>query len=398
MRFEPLAVDEAGFRNLVEELRFRFHKWDIYLSGKLRILPEALTLTREEHAGAVEACTRLNAALARVADQARREPDSYRWLGIPPALDALIEAELEQPFQLARYDLVPTDEGWMVPEFNEDAPGGFNESVAASALFAPVLASGQVTGDFGECFLDGMPGGRRCGLVYATGYAEDLQHMLVLADLLKSRGVEPVLGSPDQLSCGPIGRPRLQGVPIDWILRFFPGEWYPFLAELRAWRRAVARIPVVNPLSRLLRQSKGLYAYWRQAQGIDPADREILNQHTPHTELFRAELLPVLTEEREHWVLKQMFGRMGDAVVMGRRSTPRDWDRAMGAALREPGRWIAQRAFVPLPLPTSAGALQYPVLGVYLVNGAFAGHYSRADEAGFTTHEAHYVVTAVETH
>jgi glutathionylspermidine synthase len=396
VRFEPLAVDEAGFRNLVEELRFRFHKWDIYLSGKLRILPEALTLTASEHAGAVEDCVRLSAALARVADQARRELDGPVQLGIPPALRPLIEAEVEQPFQLARYDLVPTAEGWMAPEFNEDAPGGFNESVAASALFASALATGRIAGDFGESFLAGMPRGRRCGLVYATGYAEDLQHMLVLADLLRSRGVEPVLGSPDQLTCGPIGRPRLQGAPIDWILRFFPAEWYPFLPDLRAWRRAVARIPVVNPLSRALRQSKGLYAYWRQAQGIDAVDREILNRHTPHTELFRAELLPALTEEREQWVLKQMFGRMGDAVIMGRRTTPRDWDRAMGTALREPGRWIAQRAFVPLPLPTSTGVLQYPVLGVYLVNGSFAGHYSRADEAGFTTHEAHYVVTAVE--
>jgi glutathionylspermidine synthase len=396
VRFEPLAMDAAGLARLVDELRFRFHKWDAYLAGTLRLLPEALVLDEAEHTGAVEACRQLSAALARVAARARTEADYPALLGIPAALRPLIEVETEQPWQLARYDLVPTAEGWMIPEFNEDAPGGFNESVAGSSLFPPVLASGRVAGDFGQRFLEAMPAGRRCGLVYATGYAEDLQHMLVLADLLRTRGVEPVMGSPDQLSCGPFGKPRLRGQSIDWILRFFPGEWYRFLGELRAWRRAVARVPVVNPLSRLLRQSKGLYAWWREAAGIEPADRELLNRHTPHTEMFCAELIPALTDEREGWVLKQMFGRMGDAVVIGRRTSPKDWDRTMGQALRQPGQWIAQHAFTPLSLPTAAGPAQYPVLGVYLVNGEFAGYYSRADDSGFTTHEANYVVTAVE--
>ena len=397
MRFEPLALDDAGFRRAIDELRFRFHKWDVYLSGKLRVLPEALTLDAAEHLEAVELCRRLNAALGRAAARVRARPEAWERLDIPVAVRPLIEAEIERPFQVARYDLVPTADGWMLPEFNEDAPGGFNESVAGNALFATALSCGRVTGDFGESLLNHLPHGRCCGLVYATGYAEDLQHMLVLVDLLRSRGIEPVLASPEQLTCGPLGRPRLQGVAVDWILRFFPGEWYAHLGNLKAWRRAVARVPVVNPLGRLLRQSKGLYAWWREAGNVDEADRLLLDRHTPHTEFFRPALLPQLDEERSGWVLKRMFGRMGDAVVMGRRSSAKEWDQALGLALKEPGRWIAQQAFQPLSLPTAGGAAQFPVLGVYLVNGEFAGHYSRADEAGFTTHEAHYVVTAVES-
>ncbi|HRQ63660.1 MAG TPA: glutathionylspermidine synthase family protein [Xanthomonadaceae bacterium] len=396
MRFDPLALDAAGFDALVHELRFRFHKWDTYLAGSLRVMPDALLLSEAEHDDAVACCLQVNAALARVAAWVRREPDCFERLAIPKAVRPLIEAEIEWPFQIARYDLIPTAEGWMIPEFNEDAPGGFNESVAGNALFAKALARGRVPGDFGQSFLDGVPAGRRCGLIYATGYAEDLQHMLVLADLLRSRGVEAILGSPEQLTCGPLGRPRLQGESIDWILRFFPGEWYRFLADLRAWRRAVARIPVVNPLSRLLRQSKGLYAWWRHAPAVDVADREVLDRYTPYTAFFRVDMIPMLKAERERWVLKQSFGRMGDAVVIGRRSSPGDWDRALAEAAKQPANWIAQHAFTPLSLPTARGVAQYPALGVYLVNGAFAGYYSRADEAGFTTHEAHYVVTAVE--
>jgi hypothetical protein len=42
VRLDPLAVDAAGFHELVETLRFDFHKWDAWLSGTLRVLPEAL--------------------------------------------------------------------------------------------------------------------------------------------------------------------------------------------------------------------------------------------------------------------------------------------------------------------------------------------------------------------
>lgn len=396
MRLDPLAVDDAGFLALVDELRFRFHKWDVYLSGKLRVLPEALVLEREEHATAVEVCLRLNEALGRVAAQVRARPDYHERLSIPPRVRELIDAEVEQPFQIARYDLVPTAEGWMIPEFNEDAPGGFNEAVAGKELFAATLAGGSVPGDFAASFLDAMPAGRRCGLVYATGYAEDLQHVLLLSDLLRSRGIETVLGSPDQLACGRLGKPRLAGVRIDWILRFFPGEWYAHLLDLGSWRRALGRVPVVNPLGRLVRQSKGLYAWWRQAGEVAPADRAVLDRYTPHTELLRSDSTLGLIEERERWVLKRMFGRMGDAVLIGHRTSPSDWELGVQLALKQPGQWIAQHAFAPLSLSTTAGARQYPVLGIYLVNGRFAGHYSRSDETGFTTHEAHYVVTAVE--
>lgn len=396
MRFDALDIDGPGFRRVIDELRFRFHKWDAYLAGSLRVLPEALVLGADEHAAAVETCLALDAALGRVAARAKATPECWERLAIPVPVRELVAAETERPFQLARYDLVPTAEGWMLPEFNEDAPGGFNEAVAAPALFAPLLVRGELAGDFAASFLAGMPPGRSVGLVYATGYAEDLQHVLILADLLRTRGLETVLASPEQLSCGAFGRPRLAGRSVDWILRFFPAEWYGALANRRAWRRALARIPVVNPLGRILRQSKGLFAWWRAAPGIEPVDRALLARHTPHTEFLEHRTLPRLAQERERWVLKRMFGRMGDAVVIGRRTPAADWERCLAEIGRRPEEWIAQHAFQPLAFPSTTGAPLYPVLGVYLIDGRFAGHYSRADEIGFTTHEAYHVVTAVE--
>lgn len=396
MRFVPLAVDEAGFRSLVEELRFRFRKWDVYVGGRLRLLPEALTLARSEHEETVAIARSVAAALARVETLARRDPAWSERLAIHPAVRELVEAEVEHPLSIARYDLVPTTEGWMIPEANEDAPGGFNESIASNALFASALGRGRVEGDFAQAFLAAAPPGRRCGLVYATGYAEDLAHVLVLADLLRGRGVEPILASPDQLRCGRFGRPRLDGRPIDWILRFFPAEWFPHVADLRAWRRAMARIPIVNPIGRAVRQSKALFAWWRESSAVAPEDRAILDRHAPRTERFSSARIDGYRAARETLVLKRVFGRMGDSVVLGRRTPESEWLKLLELAAREPSQWIVQQAFTPRSVPTACGSPQFPVVGVYLVNGAFAGHYSRADEVGLTTHEAHHVVTAVE--
>jgi len=396
MRLQAFAATPEQFAWLVEELRFRYHKWDAYVGGVLRVYPGALVLTRAEHEDAVDCCVRLHGAFARAGAALSREPAWMDRLGIPRAVKEIIRAERPHDHGIVRYDLISTASGWMTPEVNEDAPGGFNECIASKPLFGSLLEGCVLEGDFAQHFLDSLPEGRHVGLVYATGYAEDLQHVLILAELLRSRGVEPVLASPAHLTCRPWGRPRLLGESVDWIFRFFPGEWYGYLDNISAWRRAAARVPIVNPLSRLLRQTKGLYALWRETSLVDEADTALLNRYTPHTEFFSKDRVETYLANRETWVLKKLFGRMGDTVALGRLCTPENWAKAVAEAAKAPEAWIAQHAFIPLPAYDTTHRL-FPALGVYLINGAFAGYYSRADELGLTTHEAHYVVTAVET-
>jgi len=396
VRIETLPVDPGQFAVLVDELRFKYHKWDAYVGGTLRVLPDALMITPAEHNDAVNCCVRIHDALGRAAARVLLEPRWLDRLGIPPAALEIMRAEIPPTHGIVRYDLIPTASGWMVPEFNEDAPGGFNECIAGKDLYAPLLGAAFVPGDFAKSFLDAIPPGNRAGLVYATGYAEDLQHVLILSELLELRGIETVLAAPSHLTCGPFGRPRLLGKTVDWIFRFFPGEWYGYLENIRDWRRTAAIIPIINPLSRLVRQSKALYALWREVPVLDPHDTDLLNRYTPHTEFFRQDRAPLYREQRENWVLKKLYGRMGDSVAIGRMCTPEVWDKCLAEAAKAPRAWIAQHAFSPLPVLNSMRRL-FPALGVYLVDGAFAGYYSRVDEIGFTTHEAYYVVTAVET-
>jgi hypothetical protein len=100
-------------------------------------------------------------------------------------------------------------------------------------------------------------------------------------------------------------------------------------------------------------------------------------------------------EERDRWVLKRAFGRMGDSVVIGALSPRASGRRAEWRPLRAPGDFCVQERFVVRPLHFEAGPL-YPAIGAFLVNGRFAGYYSRAAPEPLITHEAYHVPTLVQ--
>ena len=397
----PWGLDAAAEKALLDALRFRWFKWDTYACGDLLILNESLVLERAEHEEVVRITEGLHAALGRFEGRVLSDPGALRALGIPEAVRALVLEAPPVPLQCARYDLFATEDGrWMVSEFNEDVPGGFNEAVGIPHLLGAPGDGLAWTGDFRGLMLDALRPYDAIALLYATSYAEDLQHMLVLEDWLRAEGHETVLASPEHLEGGRFGgfrfgRPRFQGRGVDAAFRFFPGEWMAPLPNLATWRRLAHRLPMMNPLRALVRQSKTLFALW-QAADLPAADRELIDRHLPLTEPFRCDRIDVYREERDRWVLKRAFGRMGDAVVLGSLVSPAEWDRSLADAAREPDSYGVQERFHVAPVAFRSGP-QYPSLGAYLVNGRFAGYYSRVASRPFITHEAPHVATLVRT-
>ena len=168
-----------------------------------------------------------------------------------------------------------------------------------------------------------------------------------------------------------MARHGYRGSSVRQIVRFYPGEWYERLPNRRAWQRALQELPMLNPLSRLIRQSKRLFAAWQQDGIASTADRVLLNTVAPHTAVSsRPGHVPQLRAEPSQWVLKQSFGRMGDTVAMGSLATPQEWNEAIGHALKQPEQYIMQQRFDVRPLEFSCGPL-YPAIGAYLINGRF---------------------------
>jgi glutathionylspermidine synthase len=388
------GVSAAEFRELLRRLRFDHFKWDAYACGRCLIVPEAMVLTRDEHRRVVATVEAISRALGRLEERIRREPELLAALGIPQPLSSLIAEEEECPLQLARYDLFPTGDGrWMISEFNEDVPGGFNEAAGLPRLLGGVPSGRSFEGDLARAVAEAFDE-KRVALMFATGYSEDLQHMLLVERWLREKGCETRLCSPAHLS-GRFGRPTISGWPFDAAFRFYPGEWIPLLPNLRTWRRLGPGLRMMNPLRRLIRQSKKVFALWREQPVLDPDDRRLLDEHTPASRRFSRELLPELEATPSRWVIKHAFGRMGDTVVMGSLVGPSQWSDALREAVSRPENYLVQECFPVAPLQFEAGLL-YPTIGAYVVNGRFAGYYSRAAASPFLNHEAYHVATLVE--
>ncbi len=395
MQVRPWTLGPEERSELLRVLRFRHFKWDAFSAGGMTLLPETLVISESLHREVVGAVERLSGALARFEGRVRRDPETLRRLGIPSALHPLIAQEGESPLQCARYDLFPTEDGrLMVSEFNEDVPGGFNEAQGLPELLGDPGPGCRWEAGLRDHFLEAFREARGVALLYATAFSEDLQHMLILERWLQEAGHPTVLGSPGHLERR-WRRFTVLGTPVEAAFRFYPGEWMPRLPNFPLWRKWGRALPMMNPLRHLVRQSKLMFALWEADPALSPEDRELLRLHCPRTLLFHRELVPRLREERDGWVLKRAFGRMGDAVVMGNLVTEREWEAALTEALRSPRGWCAQERFTVRPLAFAGGPL-FPALGAFVVNGRFAGYYSRAAARPFLTHEAFHVPTVVQ--
>jgi len=394
VRAERWPLSEREVAGLMDALCFDYFKWDVDACGRRLVLAESLVLTETEHQRVVAICERFDGILARLEDALFRRPDLLRRLGIPATLLPLLRDDPGSGLQLARYDVFLTPDGrWMVSEFNEDAPGGFNEADGLPALLGPSLRGGGAgfRGDLRAAVVGALRPYPHVALFYATGYAEDLQHVLIVRKWLEAEGHTTELASPSHLRAGWRG-PRCFGPRCDAAFRFYPGEWFQYLANLEDWRRAAPRLPMMNPLRRLLRQSKRLYAFWRDPDLLPAEDVAFIEEHTPATR----PLEDVADEgDRARWVLKNAFGRMGDAVTLGGLVEEKEWRETVAAARRAPTEWLLQERFEVAPVRDGGPAL-YPALGVYLVGGRFAGYYSRAAHRPYINQEAYHVATLVE--
>ncbi|HVS15435.1 MAG TPA: hypothetical protein VMV46_16025, partial [Thermoanaerobaculia bacterium] len=235
IRTQPWPLSPAEQAELLRALSFRYFKWDVFACGRCLVLPETMVLSRAAHAEVVSAVEALHRALERFEARVRREPEALRRLGIPAALHRLIAEEEVHPLELARYDLFPTEDGrWMVSEFNEDVPGGFNEAAGLPELLGDPGAGLRWHDGLRGQFLEAFGAFDSVALLYATAYSEDLQHMLILERWLAEAGHRTVLASPAHLRRG-LRRPQVQGVSIDAAFRYYPGEWLPRLPNLATW-------------------------------------------------------------------------------------------------------------------------------------------------------------------
>ena len=401
MRTLAWPLDAAEINHLRDRLRFDFCKWDVFHRGRDDLLPDALILGAEEHEQLVSIAQRCWQALRPMEAELARQPESLETIGIPAGLRECMAQPQPTVGRLTRCDFHLAVGGhWVITEFNEDGPGGLVESHGLHRVldedFGERFSGLRPAGDLRPALLEAFAAYPRIGLVYATGYSLDLQPMALLASWLREAGHEVALGSPANLHFDG-STACLLDQPIDAIYRYYPAEWLPDLPNAEAWQRAQREVPMLNTVSALVAQSKCFYAAIEQ-QGLVRAspERALLEAHLPESRFLRADQLDTLTAERADWVLKGAFGRMGDTVLLGIGASPEQWRQRLEAALADTLPCAMQARFDAVPFWFSNG-MAYPTVGLFLLDGEFAGYYSRVSPYPVIDINAHHVATLVET-
>ena len=383
---EPfIAVDPVSddvYRSVRRRAIFDCCKWDPQVGDVPVIARHPLVITRQ----AWSEVTRLAEALAREAALAEVElaarPELHRVLGLGRRVcQALAGIQTFGPTpgvaRIVRFDFHPTLDGWRVSEANADVPGGLNEASG----FAPIMAEhfpwaqpvGDPAGAYADALIAGSVRAPRVALVHATAYSDDLQMMRFVADRLRQRGADARLASPANLRWSD-GRASLRAttgeIPIDRIVRFFPGDWLPGLPREATWSRFAtgSTSPISNPLSALVIQSKRFPLVWDRLQTPLPTWRQLLPETTdPRSVPWQA---------NPAWIVKPAFGRVGEGIGMRGVVTPGDWRKIARNVRWFPHAWIAQRRFESTTV-NLGGMPWYPCLGVYTVDGRVVGAYGR---------------------
>jgi glutathionylspermidine synthase len=394
-------LDGAEVEEVFRTLRLRHCKWDIYHRGSPNVLADAIVLSEDEHAELVDIAEGIWRALREVEAAVCADRDRLRRVGISPELIPMVtEARADSP-RLSRCDFHLTRDGqWQISELNEDGPSGLVESAGLQAVLLAGWAARfeglRIAGDLERALRDALAPFARVGLVYPTAYSEALQHVALVAGWLEQAGQRAIMGSPANLVMEG-EHATLFGERVDALFRYFPGEWIADLPNADDWTRASPRVPMLNSMSALVAQSKRFYAAAAdEAMPVAAPSRALIAAYIPATRYFEDCARDDLLAERERWVLKAAFGRAGDAVRLGIGSPPETWARALDSARDDEERCFAvQQYFDAAPLWFSDG-LRYATVGVLLVDGKFAGYYSRAARHPVINYDASHVPTLVE--
>lgn len=381
---QPLrSADPLSLPGLQDELVHRWFVWDAWTAGKRRVDLHPFVLSPEAQASAIATAKHAWELVKDAGD--RHEAAHYR---LHPDVERLAALARDRAAMVRVDLLLQLDGTWVACEVNADCPGGYNETIALPRLARLAGAQGIEPPNPAALLADrlvGLSRGAPVALMYATGYAEDLQVCALLERLIRERGGEAIRISPAMLAaCGPHGEDvGVRGRPVHALYRFYPLEYMAGQKNLDAIARATASgsLTSVSSFASIYAQSKLAMAraFVHDARAEDAF---------PETHAFGGMNPMQLIAERADWVVKRDLSRVGDHVYVGALMDDDDWGEVIDEIASVPDQtWIAQR-FVPQRTVATPAGDRYLTLGVYLLDGAFAGYFARFSESSHCSHDA----------
>ena len=282
-------LDAATFAAVRRETIFACCKWDPQFEDVSVLCDYPIVLPRCEWVRLAALAERLAAEVVAAERELVGRTDLHDHLGLPRAVRrALGKAAVRPPCRgprVLRFDFHYTTEGWQISEVNSDVPGGFIEALGFTRRMADCYPALEMAGDpagrFAEALAECIPQGARIVLAHATAYTDDRQVMVYLSRRLEAHGLRCCLASPADLLWQQ-GRPTVQTAAhtgeVDALVRFFPAEWLPDLPRSSGWQHFFhsSCVPLSNPATALVTQSKRFPLVWSRLQTPLPAWKSLL--------------------------------------------------------------------------------------------------------------------------
>lgn len=337
--------------------------------------------------------------------------DTLRELGVPHAASSLVRQRIPgmRATVFGRFDLVDTEDGYKLLEFNADIPGLLVETFSvngpacrdaglsdpnegAEQALAGALAEAV---DAANAYVARVSRSEANVVVSSGPYARDFAIAAYLATLLRSRSVRARSALIEHLRMDSDGLYDPSGRRVDVLVRFVP---LPFLSSRLSARHehtnaslfdllARRRLAVINPPSAMLLESKAVQVVmWHLCESaayFDADDRRRIRKY----------MLPTYLDPPRYGphVVKPMLGGRGDSVsvVSDRGRTVRRSDHS--TYVDKP---MVYQRYVDLPrteLLTELGPRKLHLLtSVFHIDGAAMGISMRAGPA--ITDESAWVV------
>ncbi len=385
------AIPKEVYPDYRREIIFNAYKWDPQVRDNGTIAAHALLMEKAACARLEKWAEQLSAETMAMEESLLQKEETAKLLGVPKKIFKTLfnkpNYKREQHVRLMRFDFHPTEDGWALSEVNSDVPGGLAEAAVAPVIAAKYFPGYAPRHDVAQALLNAFkpkikPGGT-FAFVHATSYADDRQVMQMLGDRVEAAGYKALYTAPDNIKWH-------KSVPldVDAIVRFYPLEWFKNLRKETDWLGYFdCQTPSCNHPVSILVQSKRLPLIWDKT-GVDaPVWKSLL----PLT----ANASKVNWKE-DGWILKPVFGRVGEDISIKGTMSQKKLDLIEKAARKKPEEWIAQKMFNSKPLVTENGENYHLCIGVLTVDGKAAGFYGRINSYARIDENAKEVPILVE--
>lgn len=336
--------------------------------------------------GALPPLARLTENLTHEILAAEREllsrPDLFRLLGLPPSIEKILQRCRPDSLtdglpRVARFDFYLTTEGWKFSEANPDTVSGLVEAYEYTEPlaryypgFSPPPNPAAV---YAQAIRKAVGKDALVAVVLADTHPYSARQAHFLMKQIEMTGERVIRVASANLKWES-GIARFARLPLTatprLIVRQFtleqlinrrrPSVWAPWFCG--------AQTPVSNPGYCILIESKRFPCVLKELGTPMSAFRS----HSPESR--HPDEVPVVSQNQ--WVFKPAFGGMGRGIVVAGVTKKSAFKAVAEKARRHPMKWVAQRRFESVALPTERG-LGHVCLGIYTVDGAFAGVYAR---------------------